>query len=145
MLLVQMYIYIKTEAIRNDSWRFKMMVGLLWLLDMAQLVFLGVYVYGDLIAHFDDPAFLVVGPWSFAVVTALSVWVSTPVQLFYAWRVYVLGHRNFVLPILIAIMSLLSFSCGMATAIFADKVRFFMNYGTFLYSLSSIHGWLPIS
>ena len=30
---------------------------------MAQLFFLGTYVYGDLITHFDDPTFLGVGPW----------------------------------------------------------------------------------
>jgi len=131
-MLVQMYIYIKSEAARTDNWKFKAMVGGLWIIDMAQLIFLGAYVYGDLIVHFDNAFFLGVGPWPFAVVTALSVWVSTPVQLFYAWRVFILGHRRWFLPSLIAVMSLLSFSCGMATAILADKVRLFVHYDSFL-------------
>jgi hypothetical protein len=39
---------------------------------MAQLIFLGAYVYGDLIVHFDNAFFLGVGPWPFAVCLPLN-------------------------------------------------------------------------
>jgi hypothetical protein len=102
-MLVQVYVYIKSESSRGDSIRFKSLVsrpvfpfaccGRLSLqnktgrvhmvgslafkicysvmilnfidrfLDLVQLIFLGCYVYGALIVHYNDPAFLGIGPW----------------------------------------------------------------------------------
>jgi len=138
-LLLQTYIYLKSEIATKHPFFLRFLVLFILFVDTLHLVIAFCYVYGALVVHSGDASYLARGSWSFYGFTALSVVTSTPVQLFYAWRVYILGNRRLILPSLISLVSLLAFSCGIATTAFAVKTSLLENFGYFFWAADT---WL---
>jgi len=138
-MLLQTYIYLKSEAATKHPSFLKGLVFFVLFVDTLHLIIAVCYVYGALVVHSGDATYLDRGSWSFYGFTALSVATSTPVQLFYAWRVYILGNRRLLLPGLISLISILAFSCGIATTVFAAKASLFEKFRNFFWAADT---WL---
>jgi len=140
-MFVQMYIYRNSivkdprsgRAEYSRTLKLILFVCYLWLVDFLQLCFQAAYVYDGLISNYGEWSWFTRAAWSLPAATLLNVWIATPVQLFYSWRVYMLGGGKFFLPGLIAISSLASFGLGTATVARMIETTYYNRFSRFLW------------
>lgn len=116
-MVVQCYIYTKTDRARSDPRYLKLLIMFICLMDLFHQFVLGIYMYVTLIIHNGDPAYFGFGPWSFIAIFPLNALTSSSVQVFYAWRVYILGNHSRVLPFIICLFSSLAFAFQLVSTV----------------------------
>ncbi|GAA6015962.1 hypothetical protein JCM10207_006821 [Rhodosporidiobolus poonsookiae] len=94
-------------------------------------------VYLWTVTHYADPSVLIKSPWSFTWDPFLCGIVAIAVQLFYAWRVFVVSRRKWLLPVLIAVLAVLScaFAVGSTWKIYLLNSEF-ARFGEFRYGVA---------
>ncbi|CEQ42524.1 SPOSA6832_04346, partial [Sporobolomyces salmonicolor] len=104
----------------NDKRLYWWLVVGLCVLDWAHSAISMYTIYDWTVTNFANPANLIHCPWSFAVDPAMTGVAAFVCQIFYAYRVYIVGKRNLVIPIIICTLSALSlgFACGATGMIF---------------------------
>lgn len=137
-LTVQAYVYY--VSFPNDPKKHKCLVLFVYIVQIVQVVFAAMEAFqkfgngwGDF-AHLGD-----VGLGWFGI-PILNAIITLTAQLFYAWRVWVLGSRRVVLP---AIIILLSITQGTAAIIAGVETKHYgdwIDVSIHLYKLSAI--WL---
>jgi len=128
----QVFVYF--QRYHSDRPAYKVLVSLLWLLELVDQIFIGHSVYYYTITHYASPATLLFGDiiWTLIVQITLGSLVGTIVKLCFAMRVWRFSNRNLVVTGLIVFFTFGSFGLGLAYAIrafqlnkfvFADRLR----------------------
>ncbi|KAJ7623849.1 hypothetical protein DFH06DRAFT_1305270 [Mycena polygramma] len=106
LLTIQVYhFYIRFP---KERLAIKAFVYWLFFLDLAQTAFTSHFAFGLLVTSWGDPAVFAKLPWSQCTVPIMAGLVSAQVQVFFAWRIYVLGgeRSRFVLGICVLVIAL---------------------------------------
>ncbi|KLO13666.1 hypothetical protein SCHPADRAFT_353623 [Schizopora paradoxa] len=89
-----------------DAWLLKATMCVLWCLSSLQLVLLAHWLNFYLIANYANPYALLKPVWSLAANVIVTETSCCLVSLAYAWRVYVLSGRKWVIPTVLAVCRL---------------------------------------
>ncbi|KAK7042733.1 hypothetical protein R3P38DRAFT_3348643, partial [Favolaschia claudopus] len=108
---LQVYLYF-TRYCSRDSLLLKSFVATLLSLDALHGALVAHALYVTVVNNFGDYANLTKLPWSGVIETIIGALVAGMVQFFYAWRIYVLSEKSFILPVIIAICAVLGFVSG---------------------------------
>ncbi|KAJ7689626.1 hypothetical protein B0H17DRAFT_1331725 [Mycena rosella] len=128
VLLVQMLMYY-TRYKRDRKW-FRYLALYLLIAETANVVFDIGLIYEPLIVRYGTARALEVSPLLLRPDAAVTVAISTPIQLFVAWRVKVLT-KSYFFPVLIAIPSLISFAGGLSVTIMVSLHPSFSSFNNF--------------
>ncbi|GAA6060436.1 hypothetical protein JCM10212_000029 [Sporobolomyces blumeae] len=104
----------------NDKRLYWWLVVFLVMLDWAHSAVCMYTIYDWTVVHYGEVEHLLRSPFSFAVDPAMTGVAAFACQVFYAYRVYVVGKRSPWLPILICVLALVSlgFAVGATAEIF---------------------------
>ncbi|GAA5973779.1 hypothetical protein JCM11641_003151 [Rhodosporidiobolus odoratus] len=136
---VQVYEYYQNFG-RTDRALLIGIVSFLLVCDLFHTAISCFTIYFWTVTNYANPAVLVVSPWSFTWDPFLTGIVSFTVQLFYAWRVFVVSKRQWILPACIGVLSLLqlAFAVGSTWEIYLLESKF-SRFGEFRYGVAT---WL---
>jgi hypothetical protein len=142
-MIVQMYIYHKSEKAKTDSIQLKVFITSVWLLDFIQLFFQGHVVYDGLITNYGNNNWFMDSScqWSLAVSIGFNAVIAALVQGFYARRLLLLSERIRALPIAIALLAVVGLAFGLATVAFTFKIVVFEQFGDLIWVVDA---WLGI-
>ncbi|KAJ6582264.1 hypothetical protein B0H19DRAFT_1332337 [Mycena capillaripes] len=107
-LVLQLYTYYQTFP--TDKFFLRLLVNGTFLLDMVQTVISTHYGWFLVVTTWGNPAGFNIIPWSGSMIPVLCGVVSAVVQIFYAWRIWVLApnrlffHAVSILIVLIALI-----------------------------------------
>ncbi|KAJ7084862.1 hypothetical protein B0H15DRAFT_847882 [Mycena belliarum] len=122
VLLTQVLTYYR--LFRQDASWMRYFVFALFLLESANSAFDMAFMFEPLILHYGQkPTFF---PTVFVTQPLCVVLVSTPIQLFFAWRIKSLT-KSYWVPAIIAILAFASLTGGVWTAIMIRVVKTFAN------------------
>ncbi|GAA5992152.1 hypothetical protein JCM11641_003256 [Rhodosporidiobolus odoratus] len=118
----------------------KLLVGVvtgLLICDLFHTAICSYTIYFWTVTHYGNLASLVHAPWTFTWDPFLTGVVTSVVQLFYAWRVFVVSKRKWILPICIGALSLLqlAFAVGGTWKIYMLN-REFARFDEFRYGVA---------
>ncbi|KAJ7924651.1 hypothetical protein B0H13DRAFT_2315371 [Mycena leptocephala] len=136
VLLVQMFMYYKHYK-RDRKW-FRYLALYLFITETANVVFDIGLIYEPLVTRYGTAKALEVSPLLLRPDAAITVAVSTPIQLFVAWRVQVITQSYFF-PVLIGLTSLISLAGGLSVTI---MVTLHSNYADFSNFKPFVITWL---
>jgi len=139
ILLVQAYTY--SRVYKKDASWIKCLVLYLFILETVNTACNIFIIYEPLILQFGRPEAQALFPTLFVSEPLMIVAVSTPIQLFFAWRIRILS-RNSWISALIGFLSITSLSGGIWAGIVIVKVKAFarkseLNNPALLWFLSS--------
>ncbi|KAK7007605.1 hypothetical protein R3P38DRAFT_2792392 [Favolaschia claudopus] len=86
----------------RDSLLLKSFVTALLSLDTLHGALVAHALYVTVVTNFGDYASLTKLPWSGVIETIIGALVAGMVQFFYAWRIYALSKKSFILPFIIS-------------------------------------------
>ncbi|KAA1469912.1 hypothetical protein DENSPDRAFT_650841 [Dentipellis sp. KUC8613] len=112
--ITQTYIYV--TSFKQDKLWIKIFILVIFVADTANTIFDIEFIYESLVNNFNHPAAIMRANWVFATDPAMTVIVSTMVQLFFCWRIKVLTGRTWIVCILV-IGSIVAGLGGIATSI----------------------------
>ncbi|KAF7985556.1 hypothetical protein HWV62_3815 [Athelia sp. TMB] len=93
IMITQVHLYFATFP-KDRKW-FKCLVLFLFIADTVNIVFDLVYVYQSLVIHFGDSPYLSTANWVFATDPAMTGIIASSVQLFFAWRIFIITKSKF--------------------------------------------------
>ncbi|KAH9958992.1 hypothetical protein BC827DRAFT_536600 [Russula dissimulans] len=93
--VLTMQIYAYYLCFPKDYRRIKSTVYGLYLLDIIQTVFTTEGAWRALCVGWGDPSSLIHTSWGFSMIPVVSGVISSWVQIFFAWRIWVLGQNIF--------------------------------------------------
>ncbi|KAJ7925589.1 hypothetical protein B0H13DRAFT_2314387 [Mycena leptocephala] len=128
ILLVQAFMYY--NRYKNDRPWFRYLVFYLVILETVNWVCDIGLIYEPLIIRYGKPEALITSPLMLRVDAVLTVLISTPIQLFIAWRVRVVT-RSWVSPVIISILAIISFGGGIATTTVVSIHPDFASFSSF--------------
>ncbi|KIM55389.1 hypothetical protein SCLCIDRAFT_1221229 [Scleroderma citrinum Foug A] len=114
IMITQMYLYYSTYK-RDHVW-VRFFVAFLFLADTVNTLFDFVYIYQSLVNHFGDSQWLATANWVFATDPFMTGFISGSVQLFFAWRIYVLTKNRLVVSAVV-LLSVASFLGSVGTTV----------------------------
>jgi len=88
IMITQVHLYFATFP-KDRRW-FKFLVLSLFIADTMNILFDLVYVYQSLVIHFGDSPYLSTANWVFATDPAMTGIIASSVQLFFAWRIFII-------------------------------------------------------
>jgi len=109
LTLLQTYTYYKRFP--NDSWRLKLLVFVVWVLDTLHLILCTIAIYWYLVLNYNNPAQLAFTHWSMNLQTDCNGLIGLMVEIFFAQRVWRIS-KNWHLTCLICILACLHFGLG---------------------------------
>ncbi|KAF8158408.1 hypothetical protein B0H34DRAFT_708672 [Crassisporium funariophilum] len=125
IMTTQLYIYY-TQYKDDKTW-IKLFVATLYILNIANTVLSLVYLYQSLIVFFGNVEKLTIVPWVFGVGDPiLTGLITSAVQMFFAWRIFVLT-KNLVYFAVIVVIALLSGVSAFVTPFIVAKNPFFVD------------------
>ncbi|KAJ7672222.1 hypothetical protein DFH06DRAFT_1293079 [Mycena polygramma] len=110
---LQVYLYFTKHCARDPAF-VKVFVALLLSMDILHLALTSHVVYSVTVTNFGDYVRLSEPIWSLSIQSAIGFLLSALVQLFYAFRVYMISNKNPAMPMLIAITAFVEFGLGIA-------------------------------
>ncbi|KAJ6550616.1 hypothetical protein DFH09DRAFT_1500754 [Mycena vulgaris] len=135
---IQMYLYF-IKFCSRDSVFLKAFVGGLLSVEILHMVLLGMSYYTASITNFGNFIEILLGPWSLRAQIVVGVFLGNLVQMFYAYRIYVLGRKSPFMPIAIILTSLGSLACTIVYTYKATIIKAFDNNATVIpWSTSSL-------
>lgn len=123
--LLQLYSYIAGRSSAKDSFFLKAFIAALMSVNSLHLILVCHSLYYYTITHFADFEALAVSNWSAAVHIPVGAIVSSLVQFFYAYRLYLLNGRKYVVPTVIIFFSMLQTAMGISLAVKISTIRYF--------------------
>ncbi|KAJ7657338.1 hypothetical protein DFH06DRAFT_460932 [Mycena polygramma] len=145
VLLVQMLNYYKHHPPTEPKW-FRYLALYLLVAETANVVFDIGLIFEPLVTRWGTINALEVSPLLLRPDAAVTVAISTPVQLFVAWRIKALAHfsskptmSSVVCPAIIALTSFISFAGGLSVTI---VVSLHSNYAEFANFHPFVITWL---
>ncbi|KAJ7107823.1 hypothetical protein C8R44DRAFT_885221 [Mycena epipterygia] len=128
VLLVQMLVYYQRYK-RDRTW-FRYLALYLLIAETVNVVFDIGLIYEPLIFRYGTAKALEISPLLLRPDAAVTIAISTPVQLFVAWRVKVLSESYFF-PFLIALSSLISLGGGLSVTIMVSLHSAYADFASF--------------
>ncbi|KAL5532458.1 hypothetical protein ACEPAF_6028 [Sanghuangporus sanghuang] len=130
------------------SWMLK--IAFLWCLDVLHLILISHPMYYYLVTNFTNLEIINVPTWSLCAHVLVTTLGDFIVRLFYAWRVWVVSHRNRFLTLGVLVFASVTLGLGFGIKIFSyDSMLQFTNISWVLYtSLGSAviaDGWVAAS
>lgn len=126
--ITQTYLYF--GVYKRDRIFIRVFVGLIFFADSLQAVFTMVYMYQTLITHFGEEHALTNATWVFSTDPVLTGIVGGSIQLFFAWRIYVLT-KSWILLGAVSLFSIATMLAGIGTGIAAHIVPVFADFQRF--------------
>ncbi|KAJ7116935.1 hypothetical protein C8R44DRAFT_791666 [Mycena epipterygia] len=139
VMLVQASMYY--HRYKNDRVWFRYFVLYLVAVETANWVCDVGLIYEPLIIRYATLEALTVSPILLRADAILTVFVSTPAQLFIAWRVRVVTN-SFILPSIICLLAIVSFGGGISTT---TIVTLHPDFGSFREFTTEVITWLVAS
>ncbi|KAF8158409.1 hypothetical protein B0H34DRAFT_708683 [Crassisporium funariophilum] len=136
VMFTQVYLYY--TQFKNDKMWIKIFVAVLFALDILNTSCDAAYLYLALIKHFGDFQYLGVVTWLFDTDPALTGFIVTLVQAFFAWRIYILT-KSWLYPIVILATAITGGITAILTPVEVAKAPFFVDIGQ---SKTTISIWL---
>jgi len=102
---LQVYLYYVKHCSR-DSIFLKSFVATMIFIDTLNLALLCVSLYQAVVTNFGDYIALENAPWSLLAQIVVGFVLSNMVQIFYAYRIWLLSNKSLYIPVLIIIISL---------------------------------------
>ncbi|KPV73053.1 uncharacterized protein RHOBADRAFT_46146 [Rhodotorula graminis WP1] len=124
----------------------KLLIGIvsfLLIVDLFHSAISCYTIYATTVTNYGNLAFLVKCLWSFTWDPFLTGLVAFIVQIFYAWRVFVVSRRQWLIPAVIGVLSLLSFAFAIGSTwtiyrLDSEFARFHeFRYGVAIWLLSA--------
>ncbi|KIM66841.1 hypothetical protein SCLCIDRAFT_21616 [Scleroderma citrinum Foug A] len=130
IMVTQMYLYY--SSYKSDHFWMKFFVGFLFLADTINTLFDFVYIYQALVNHFGDSLWLTTANWGklFATDPVMTGLIGGSVQLFFAWRIYVLTKNPLVVSAVV-LLSVAGFLGSVGTTIGVRMVPAFVQFQKF--------------
>ncbi|KAL1731906.1 hypothetical protein EV714DRAFT_207840 [Schizophyllum commune] len=131
--ITQTYLYFgvySEQQSSSDRMFIRIFVGFVFLADSVQAVFTMIYMYQTLISRFGEEKALNVATWVFSTDPALTGIIGGCIQLFFAWRIFVLT-KSWLLLCTVALFSIGTLLAGIGTGIAAHIVPEFANFQEF--------------
>ncbi|KAJ7052924.1 hypothetical protein C8F01DRAFT_562333 [Mycena amicta] len=128
IMVVQAYLYF-TRYTSDRTW-FKYLVGYLVLVETVNLVCDVGLIYEPLIIRYARPEALITSPILLRPDAVLTVLISTPTQLFVAWRLHVIT-RSYFLSLTIALLAIVALGGGISTSAIVSLHPDFASFPTF--------------
>ncbi|KIK53502.1 hypothetical protein GYMLUDRAFT_935890 [Collybiopsis luxurians FD-317 M1] len=121
MLIIQLYYYWFT--FRDDGYRFRITVYGLFAVDTWHTVAITSVAWSFLVSGWGNPDALRFTGWGFALIPLISGISAAWVQLFFAWRILVLGTGKYhlVWKVIVVIICAISLTQGIAGIISGAK------------------------
>ncbi|KAN0074482.1 hypothetical protein V8E55_011894 [Tylopilus felleus] len=138
-LVVQIYIYFQT--FKKDAWWIKMFVLYLLFCETLNTGFDIGMMYEPLIVRYCTPQAVTIAPIMLSADPLLTVMISSPVQLFIAWRVKVMSKSS-IIPGIISFFAITSFIGGIAVTV---SVTIINEYARFHQFDGAVITWLASS
>ncbi|KAF8235028.1 hypothetical protein L208DRAFT_792042 [Tricholoma matsutake] len=123
VLVVQAWAYYQTY--KRDAIWIKYFVLYLFIVETLNTGFDMFIIYEPLILRFGFPSATTLFPTLFASEPLVIIAVSTPIQIFFAWRIRMLTRNDWI-PALIVLLSIISLAGGIWTGILIIQVRLFV-------------------
>ncbi|KAI0729704.1 hypothetical protein C8Q72DRAFT_297017 [Fomitopsis betulina] len=121
---LQTYLYYM-QYCKNDSLWVKLFVALAVTLDSTHVALIATtYYYYTMTPSYGDTFALDQGTWSIVVQICSGGLIIIVVQLFFAWRLYMLGKRSLVIPGIICFLGAVELGCSIAYTIVAFEDRY---------------------
>ncbi|KAF9529962.1 hypothetical protein CPB83DRAFT_851901 [Crepidotus variabilis] len=114
IMVIQTYLYYSRYT--NDRLWLKVFVGFVLVADMLNTVFEAAYLYETLIVNFGNLDAVAKATWLLACEPATTAIIVLSVQLFFAWRVFMLTQRR-LWPVLIMAFALSGAVAGITSAV----------------------------
>ncbi|KAJ7050315.1 hypothetical protein C8F01DRAFT_1264200 [Mycena amicta] len=99
---LQVYLYF-TKFSRRDGAVLKSFVGVLLVIDAIHLVLVTTSFYSTSVTNFGDYTTIIQPPWSLLAQVVVGVVLSTMVQIFYAYRIWLLSQKSLFIPMLVVL------------------------------------------
>ncbi|GAA5907188.1 DUF6534 domain-containing protein [Sporobolomyces salmoneus] len=126
----------------KDRLLYKNLVAGLFVLDTAHTA-VSIYTIWDwCVANYGDVQHLLVSPWSFAVDPIMVGIVAFTCQGFYAYRVWVVGKRQPVIPVLVVVLAFLSLGFALGATVTIITKREFAKFQSYTWGVSA---WLALA
>ncbi|EPS97871.1 hypothetical protein FOMPIDRAFT_1042713 [Fomitopsis schrenkii] len=103
--ITTMQTYLWYRNYPRDPRMIRMVVWSLFALDVFHITLSMHVIYYYLILNYNNPPALQLSVWSFDATVAVTAVITCISHGFYARRVFILGNRNWFLPLIIAILS----------------------------------------
>ncbi|KAH9958995.1 hypothetical protein BC827DRAFT_1217005 [Russula dissimulans] len=130
--VLTMQIYLYYLCFPKDRWLIKFTVYGLYVLDLTQTMIVTDSAWGALCSGWGNPTSLVHTTWGFPMVPIVSGLISSWVQIFFAYRVRIMGHSLFwngVTMVIVAIaltQGLAAVAAGIRFAYINDTQEIFL-------------------
>ncbi|KAJ7502594.1 hypothetical protein B0H11DRAFT_1989263 [Mycena galericulata] len=128
VMSVQMLFYFQTY--KKDARWIRYFVLYLFLADAANLLFEIGIIYEPLIVRYGAPQSVIISPILLPADAVSIVAVSTPIQLFTAWRISVITG-SIIIPLMISVLAVVSFGGGVLVTIFVSIRNQFSEFQSF--------------
>ncbi|KAF8148151.1 hypothetical protein K438DRAFT_1989331 [Mycena galopus ATCC 62051] len=124
---LQVYLYFTKHCARDPVF-LKTYVALLLALDACNLALAAHGFYFLTVTNFGDYVVLGAAPWSILhmkVQIVVGVLLTAMVQLFYAFRIYILSNKSLVLPVIIGVLAFANLALSIVSVHKAFHVKYF--------------------
>ncbi|KAJ7214263.1 hypothetical protein B0H12DRAFT_368365 [Mycena haematopus] len=138
-VVTQMFRYF--QRFPNDSLWIRLLMLYLFIVETVNVVVEFGIIYQPLIIQYGTLAAVTISPNLLPADSIIISMVSAPIQLFSAWRISVIT-RSYILPTIIALLSLASFASGIGMSAKVFLTREFRDFGTFTTTAIT---WLSLS
>ncbi|KAF9529955.1 hypothetical protein CPB83DRAFT_851894 [Crepidotus variabilis] len=128
IMVIQTYQYYINY--KNDRLWLKLFVGFLLVGDIFNTAFDAAYLYETLIVNFGNLDALAKATWLFACEPATTAIIVLAVQLFFAWRVFIVTETR-VWSVLIVALALTGAVTGITTAVDVMRIPLFTQFQEF--------------
>jgi hypothetical protein len=122
VLVLQMFIYYRTY--RRDSPWLRYFILYLFILETVNTAADMWLVYQPLVEEYALPSATQFFPWMLAADPVITVLISTPIQIFIAWRIMIIS-RSKPIPVIICVLGLVAFAGAIWLTVTVIRVRQF--------------------
>ncbi|TFK50358.1 hypothetical protein OE88DRAFT_243496 [Heliocybe sulcata] len=116
MLIVQVFTICNQTRYESERWPIKLAVWCVFCLEGIATIFGTVSAWYGLVGRWGDPYTLLHPSWGFSMTPAIHGTISLSVQLFFCWRMWLIG-AGAVLPCLIAVVSCMQSAMAISTTV----------------------------
>ncbi|KAF5323763.1 hypothetical protein D9619_012891 [Psilocybe cf. subviscida] len=126
--VLQTFLYFQTYS--RDPLRIRMLVAYLFIMETINTVCIIGLLYEPMVLNYGDPVSFQKAPLMLIVDAILTVLISTPAQIFVAWRLKIVSG-NAVIPVVISLLAIVSLAGGTKLSASVAMNREYMHFNTF--------------
>lgn len=114
----QAFIYFRSYR-GEDSWRKRAFAGCIWFLNTLHTASIWSTTWFYVIQHYGQHDTIDITPWGIGLTVAVSSVITVSVHIFFAYRIFLLSQRKWllILPIILLCLARLGFSAGVAASL----------------------------